>query len=191
MGADNFVYDEEHRGVVCERCGTCLAPGGPRNWKDHLGKKPHHMKGDELRRTIGLLSTYDLRGKEELRQWRPNRRTPCRRIEHLVAYNGYICTSDRETCDFVTTRLDTMYGHMPRHGKRASQHCKLSPLWEACVLQTYFTAKGRIDYFTVHQSNDRQDGSPGPSTRLRGERKGGGSMDQPLQYIGPPPSAAE
>ncbi|KAG8404899.1 hypothetical protein J3459_022353 [Metarhizium acridum] len=84
-----------------------------------------------------------------------------------------------------------MYGHMPRHGKRASQHCKLSPLWEACVLQTYFTAKGRIDYFTVHQSNERQDGSPGPSTRLRGERKGRGSMDQPLQYIGPPLSAAE
>lgn len=77
MGAPDFLYNAEHRVVVCRKCRTCLAPGGPKAWRDHLGRKPHWMKGDELRATIELLSTYDLRGKEELRKWRPNRRTPC------------------------------------------------------------------------------------------------------------------
>ena len=63
MGADDFVYNAEHRVVVCVKCGTCLAPNGPKNWKNHLGRAPHFMKGRELRRTVELLSTFDLRGR--------------------------------------------------------------------------------------------------------------------------------
>lgn len=42
-----------------------------------------------------------------------------------------------------------MFQHMPAHGKKASQHREATPLWQNCWLQTYFTAKGRIDYFIV------------------------------------------
>jgi hypothetical protein len=62
------VYNKEHRVVVCHKCHTCLTPGGPKKWKDHLGRKPYHMKGDKLGRTIDLLATYDLRGKEDLQK---------------------------------------------------------------------------------------------------------------------------
>ncbi|KAG5742757.1 hypothetical protein H9Q70_014519 [Fusarium xylarioides] len=42
-----------------------------------------------------------------------------------------------------------MHDHMPAHGKRASQYTDDKLLWRRCRLQTYFTAKGLIDYFVV------------------------------------------
>ena len=128
MGATDFVYNAEHRVVICRKCGTCLAPGGPKAWKDHLGRKPHWIKGDELRTTVELLSTYDLRGKEELRKWRPGRRTPYEPIKALAERRGYICLYETETYDFVTTRLEAIHGHIPRHGVKASQHSQGRPL---------------------------------------------------------------
>ncbi|KAJ3464901.1 hypothetical protein MRS44_009687 [Fusarium solani] len=44
-----------------------------------------------------------------------------------------------------------MHQHMPAHGMKASQHREAVPLWRGCMLQTYFTAKGRIDYFIVEE----------------------------------------
>jgi hypothetical protein len=41
-----------------------------------------------------------------------------------------------------------MQDHMVTHGKKPGQH-KHTPLWEPCRLQSYFGAKGRIDYFAV------------------------------------------
>jgi hypothetical protein len=62
----------------------------------------------------------------------------------------------------MTTRLDRMHDHMPKHGRTASQHQNgVAPLWRACLLQTYFTAGGLIDYFVV--DGDGQD-PPVPST---------------------------
>ena len=73
MGADDFVYDVEHRVVVCRRRGTCLAPGGPKSWRNHLGQTPHYIKDEELRSMIQLLLTYNLQNKEELRDRHPSR----------------------------------------------------------------------------------------------------------------------
>lgn len=43
-----------------------------------------------------------------------------------------------------------MHNHMPRHKRTASEHAADSTrLWKACTLQTYFTAKGLIDYFII------------------------------------------
>ncbi|KAM5527556.1 hypothetical protein FOXYSP1_19918 [Fusarium oxysporum f. sp. phaseoli] len=44
-----------------------------------------------------------------------------------------------------------MHDHMPVHGRKASEHTNAMPLWRACKLQTYFTAKGLIDYFVVEE----------------------------------------
>lgn len=185
MGVDDFAYNAEHRVVVCQRCGTCLMPGGPKQWKYHLRRRPHGMRGERLRRVIELLSTYDLREKEELRRWRPGRRTPCERIIGLSVYAGYLCKCDSEKCDFATRRLATMHDHMPSHGRTASQHNEESPLWEACSLQTYFTAKGRIDYFTVKgEDSRRRNGIMLPTPPRVG-------TTQPVQCTGAPPSSPE
>ncbi|KFZ04211.1 hypothetical protein V501_09223 [Pseudogymnoascus sp. VKM F-4519 (FW-2642)] len=38
--------------------------------------------------------------------------------------------------------------HVAVHRTKAKEH-KINPLWEVCMLQTYFVGKGRIDYFVV------------------------------------------
>lgn len=128
------------------------------SWRSHLRAGPHQMRGDELRLAVNLLSTYDLRPVEELRQWRYDRKRPCQPLEGLATYDGYICTDDK--CDYCIRRMEKMHNHMPAHGKRASQHTSIQPLWKACKLQTYFTAKGLIDYFIVEEAEPSSSPSP-------------------------------
>ncbi|KAJ9421294.1 hypothetical protein QL093DRAFT_2576904 [Fusarium oxysporum] len=148
MGLDSFTYDPDHRVIVCRPCGTCLVPR-PTSWKSHLRAQPHRMRGEELRLTIEQLSSYSLRPVDELRQWRVDRKRPCRPIEGLTVYEGYICCTDDAECDYCTRRIEKMHDHMPAHGKRASQYTDDRSLWRSCRLQTYFTAKGLIDYFVI------------------------------------------
>ncbi|KAH6974032.1 hypothetical protein EDB80DRAFT_693274 [Ilyonectria destructans] len=67
---------------------------------------------------------------------------------------------------------------MPAHGRKASQHKQDAPLWRACKLQTYFTAKGRIDYFIVE----------GPSSSSSSASRGEASV---LGFLTPPLSQEE
>ena len=69
---------------------------------------------------IELLLTYDLRGKEELRKWRPGRRTPCKPIKALAERRGYICLYETEIYGFVMMRLEVIHGHMPRYEVKVS-----------------------------------------------------------------------
>ena len=147
MGADTFVYDADHRVVIRRLCRTCLVPKAA-SWASHLRAEPHWMRGDELKATIELLWTYDLRPTEELRQWTPDRTKPCRPLENLATFAGYRCVC-AEDCDFCTHRRAKVHDHMPRHGKRASQHHEGPPLWRECRMQTYFTATNLRDYFVV------------------------------------------
>ncbi|KAH7113597.1 hypothetical protein EDB81DRAFT_307130 [Dactylonectria macrodidyma] len=68
---------------------------------------------------------------------------------------------------------------MPMHKKKASQRNCDTPLWTACRLWTYFTAKGRIDYFVIEGP------SPSPSTPISSR---GGST---LGLLTPPLSQEE
>lgn len=165
MGLDGFAYDPDHRVIVCRICETCLIPKRT-SWKSHLRAEPHQMKGETLRSTVEQLSSYELRPVEELRKWRPDRKRPCQPVKGLAVYGGYICTED-DKCDYCTRRIETMHDHAPAHGKKASQHTSDAPLWRACKLQTYFTAKGRIDYFVVAEE-ERPSPSSLPATG-RGE----------------------
>jgi hypothetical protein len=158
MGLDDFTYDPDHRVIVCRICETCLIPK-PTSWKSHLRAEPHQMKGETLRSTVEQLLSYELRPVEELRQWRPDRKRPCQLVKGLAVYGGYICTEDDDKCDYCTRRIETMQDHTPAHGKKASQHTSNAPLWSACKLQTYFTAKGRIDYFVVAEEEGEQSSS--------------------------------
>ena len=72
-----------------------------------------------------------------------------------------------------------MYDHMTKHSKMRLAHKTDSeaPLWAPCRLQTYFTAKGRIDYFVVEGN---------------AEEEAPGGLELPEEdYVGPRPSSPE
>ena len=62
-------------------------------------------------------------------------------------YDGYHCL----LCEgdvFLTTYLPRMQHHVFSHKRKPKEH-ESTPLWKEFRLQTYFTAKGRIDYFVM------------------------------------------
>lgn len=115
---------------------------------------------------------------EALRQGRPRRRQPCKRIPGLAVYRGYMCEADGAQCDFVTRRRSRLQEHWTQHGLRALQHDSVArTLWSTCWLQTYFTAKGKIDYFTVLGDDLEEKGSH--CTENGKEDKDGHSSQRP------------
>jgi hypothetical protein len=61
-----------------------------------------------------------------------------------------LCNKDA----FLTTHLPQMQHHMFSHKRKAKEH-DVTPLWREYRLQTYFTAKGRIDYFVVTDNEEK------------------------------------
>ncbi|KAG6121307.1 hypothetical protein E4U13_005035 [Claviceps humidiphila] len=170
MGLEDFSYNAEHRVVVCLRCRTCLIPGKGepfsetrlKPWTAHLRSKPHQLRGQEKKAAMALFSSHNLRDSEELRLWRPDRRTPCRPIEGLRTFSGYLCLCDKANCDFATQRLQIMVAHIVTHGRRPLEHRRTLEcgsgqlLWQECTLQTYSTSRNRIDYFVVAEEGPEE-----------------------------------
>ena len=141
-----FVYNPAHGVVVCRTCGTCIG-AQPRAQERHLRSQPHQLCGETLKAVLGQLSGYVLRSDEELRANKPVASVGCPAIEHLAVYEGWRCV---QGCEFATRSLREMRRHAATHGvRKAMHHSSSNPLWQACQLQTYFTAGGRIDYFVV------------------------------------------
>lgn len=155
MPLHHFSHNADHGVVVCRLCSTCLI-ARKESWIIHLRASPHRSTGEELRLIVDHLSTYTgLRSFDELRQRAIDLRCqaqPCRSIDGLEIYDGYTCICADGECHFQTRRLRTMREHMHVHAKKAKQHSEATPLWRACKLQTYFTAKGMIDYFEVEDA---------------------------------------
>ncbi|KIS68291.1 uncharacterized protein UMAG_11065 [Mycosarcoma maydis] len=154
MALDDFIYNAEHGVVVCRRCATCLVPR-EQSWMKHLRAKPHELKGSYLQLTVEHLATYSLRSSDQLRaQAKDTSRQPhpCQPIAGLALYDGFICHCAPGECTYKTRRIKLMRDHLAVHGKKGKQHSDTTPLWRACQLQTYFTAKGMIDYFEVDAS---------------------------------------
>ncbi|KAG6091707.1 hypothetical protein E4U14_001083, partial [Claviceps sp. LM454 group G7] len=178
MGLEDFRYDAEHQVMVCLKCATCLVPGsdGPGNktrqdpWENHLRAPPHRLLKQELKTMLAMLSACELRDAEELQRRMPDPRTPCRKIEGLATFTGYLCCCNvnEVPCTFVTRSLPRMKRHMPRHGRKPGEHKRSvlrgegERLWQACLLQSYSTAPNRINDFvvTVQEAN----AGPGPSS---------------------------
>ncbi|KAM6508182.1 hypothetical protein FALCPG4_018066 [Fusarium falciforme] len=187
MGIDTlFHHDLDHRVIVCLRCKTCLVPN-KRAWERHLRAEPHRLAGEALQSTLKLLSAYDLLPVDELKKQSGRNRAanpPCRPIEGLALLDGYSCVAGGcGECGYSTQCLAKMHGHMPVHGKKASEHGRDGGplLWKACKLQTYFTAKGLIDYFVVQDI-------PLPSSAAASAAAAGASASS---SSGPPPSEEE
>ncbi|KIS70266.1 uncharacterized protein UMAG_10585 [Mycosarcoma maydis] len=111
------------------------------------------MKGEHLVRTlehfhsfgyISAASTTCVSGQ----------RPDADKISHVGPSTVLPCTKDsfapvQQPGFFSTRRLDKIRHHMSVHGRKPKEHSDAAPLWRACQLQTYFTAKGIIDYFEV------------------------------------------
>lgn len=166
-----FSYNATHCVVVCHLCKSCIIPGR-RSQQRHLQAEPHRLSGHSLHTNIQLFGGYTLRTVEELRENKPQPLDKCHLIKHLASYDGFLCL--QPGCDYSTRHLPDIKRHMgSAHKTRTSSHTS-NPLWKECKLQTYFTAKGRIDYFVV-VDNEKSGVSatvgdfaplPGPETEL-------------------------
>jgi hypothetical protein len=150
--ANAFLYDPVHQVVVCRDCRTCLIPTTA-GQERHLRARPHRLLGDTLKATVQLLSSYSLQTAAGLQREKPRAEDRCPQINGLEAYDGYRCL--RSSCSYYTRLLSKMHAHVPSHGKKAKEHMSTA-LWEECTLQTFFTGKGRIDYFVVVPKKDNQ-----------------------------------
>ncbi|KAG6205107.1 hypothetical protein E4U50_004837 [Claviceps purpurea] len=197
MGLEDFSYNAEHRVMVCLKCGTCLVPGrgepssetSLRPWMSHLRSKPHRLRGKELKAAVALLLSHDLRDSDEVRRWRPDRRKPCRPIEGLSTFSGYICLCDKANCDFATRRLQLMVTHMAQHGRKPLEHRRTLEcgsgqlLWQECTLQTYSTARNRIDYFVVTEEEVEEGSEETEAARLSPSRVDRDRADRELLLL--------
>ncbi|KAH6975566.1 telomere-associated recQ-like helicase [Ilyonectria destructans] len=152
---DGFIYNAQYRVLICVSCGSMIQPG-VKSFYSHLNSI-HRITGLACKALIERFQTYELcpfgmlsvpKGK-------------ILQIPGLTVYRGW-------RCNICPERIDKMHDHMPTHKKKASQHNSNTPLWTACRLQTYFTAKGRIDYFVIEGP------SPSPSTPI--SRRGGSTL---------------
>lgn len=140
----DLVYNSNHQVVVCKRCQTCVGPSR-RSIEQHLRKEPHRFLGQTLKSYLEYTSSLDLRSLDTLKDKKPARGSLA--LNHLKLWTGYHCLLCKPG-DFYTTHFPRMRDHTVVHGKKAKEHGK-TPLWEECLLQSYFTTRSRVDYFVV------------------------------------------
>lgn len=154
-----IVHNPTHQVLVCRRCQTCVGPLR-RSVERHLRAEPHRLQGQTLQKYLESLDGLRLRSLDELKKARGQ--GACEPIDHLKLYNGYRCLLCKGL-GFFTIHLPRMRDHMPLHNRKAKEHGAVL-LWEECLLQTYFTGKGRIDYFVVIDDSKNSGAPVGPGT---------------------------
>lgn len=139
-----FHHNSTHRVVVCTLCHSCIIPGS-NGQERHLRAEPHRLTGNPLKTAVKLLQSYNLRSVEEIRTLSP--RTACIPLDYLSTYDGFKCLQPE--CPFTTRNITSIQAHVSKiHEIKPKEHSK-TPLWRSCKLQTFFTAKGLINYFVV------------------------------------------
>jgi hypothetical protein len=160
-----------HKIAICHVCKSCIVPGKS-SQERHLRAQPHRLLGDQLKATVELLSSYDLRSVAELREHKPQPEDECQLIELLASYDGVYCLQPQ--CNYSTRLLSKMKKHWAACHKTEPKSHESSLSWKECKLQTYFTAKGRIDYFVVV---DEKKG------RVSGMARGSVSLTEPEKEL--------
>ena len=176
----NFTFNSTHRVVVCRQCETCVVPGRT-SVERHLRRHPHSLLSDVLKSTTEYLLGLDLKPLAELHAHKPARQ--CAAIKHLKLFEGYACLlcvggdgggaahdggvlpppppaapAAKMCAPFCTIHHLSMMRHVSSvHGTKPKTHKSGRPLWKECQLQTYFCAKGRINYFVVATEEDDND----------------------------------
>ncbi|KAH9203356.1 hypothetical protein DL95DRAFT_320873, partial [Leptodontidium sp. 2 PMI_412] len=142
----DLVYNPTHQVVVCRRCQTCLVPSQS-SVERHLRGEPHRLLGPALKAHLTYIDALTLRDLETLKRDRP--REPVAPIEHLPVHAGFRCLLCPLEDPFYTIRLPRMRDHIPSHDKRSAREHKSTPLWESCLLQTYFANNALVIYFVI------------------------------------------
>lgn len=176
----SFFFNQDHQIIICQACSTCLNPVSTA-LERHLRGSPHLLTGAILKATLQQLSSYNARTVEDLKRYKPTLTLTCNarpipRIEHLAAYQGWRCLAEPD-CRYYTRVRKAMQKHVAAQHKSTAMpgttEGRSAPL-EQCTLQTYFTAKGLIDYFLVSddsgdpENNDDREADRG----CEGERVG-------------------
>jgi len=166
-----FSYNSEHQVIVCSDCHSCIVPGRSSQTR-HLRNK-HHLNGDTLKATLQRFSSYNVRTIKELQASKPKAEhgdKVAASIKDLAIYKGFRCLWP--SCIYRSCSLERIKEHAATHKKTlalAEVDPCASPLWAECTLQTYFTAKGLIDYFVVADKTkkDNKDQGVVPLTKLQ------------------------
>jgi hypothetical protein len=115
-----FSYNPIHRVAICHIYKSCIIPGA-HSQERHLRAQPHRLLGDELKATVQLLSSYNLRSIAELREYKPRPEDRYQIIEHLVSYNGVYCLQPQYS--YSTCRLPKIKEHWAAcHKAEARSH---------------------------------------------------------------------
>ena len=156
LGAAAFQYLPEWEVLLCTTCGHCLLTTVSA-WKRHLRGPSHKIQGKQLAELVTLFSSYQLRRPEQVLC--PD--TPTTPIEGLRKHRGYRCS----VCSACRTRsLKTVQDHLSnQHGKKPTAY-RSRPLWQACMLQTFFAENQHVRYFVLRE-RDQIDEGPGPSSQ--------------------------
>ena len=145
----DLVYNSTHQVVVCRRCQTCIVPSESSVTR-HLRAEPHRLLGPALKAHLAYVDGLTLRDLETLKRQRP--REPVAPIQHLSIHAGFRCLLCPLEDPFYTIHLPRMRNHISSHEKRSAREHRSTPLWESCLLQTYFTNNALIIYFVILKS---------------------------------------
>jgi hypothetical protein len=148
-----FLYNSTHKIVICDVCRSSIIPG-TKSQQRHLRERPHQLLGDTLATTLQLLSSYELRSAEELKAHKPGPDDQCQLIEYLQSFDSFCYLYP--DCGHCTINNQKIREHVSKAHKAKAKDHKISALWKHCKLQTYFTAKGLIDYFVVVDTSIRE-----------------------------------
>ena len=108
-----FSYNPIHQVVVCHICLLY--------YSSTLRAKPHQLSGDILNTTVQLLSSYDLRTAQELKEQKTRLAAECQLIEYLASYDGLYCLQPE--CDCCTRHPQKIREHVSSvHKLKAANH---------------------------------------------------------------------
>ena len=159
----DLEYNPEHQVLVYKPCQTYVEPSR-KSIKKHLRSQPHRLTGQTLKSHLEYADALVLRSLESLWTKKPLGRVLA--IKHLKLWIGYQCLLCRAG-EFLTSHFPRIRDHTVVYSKKAKEHDK-TPLWEECLLQSYFTTWSQVDYFVVteEETEDRSKGVPVDSVPL-------------------------
>lgn len=141
----DFRYDPDHKILICRLCESAMQPG-PKSWYRHLNH--HRILGSACTTLMEQFSQHELLPTEQLV-------TPTnvvRPVTGLRVFPGFTC----KMCPgFRTVRESKIRDHMGAVHRVKPLRARNTGQYQRCLLQTFFSAKGKINYFEVlREGND-------------------------------------
>jgi hypothetical protein len=143
---DGFLYNVQYQVLICVTCGSIVQPGA-KSFYAHLNNI-HRITGAACKALIDRFGSYNLRPFNELTV--PHEKVP--QITGLPVHRGFRCNEcpDQSGSLYFTINPNKIRQHMPIHNMGITPIRALElGRFQQCYLQTFSSAKGRIQYFEV------------------------------------------